>query len=74
MTEQLRATLEARLAIAMENRGPHVLAEGQARIARGEQVDEVFGEIEGELMVFRWAGFVVLSLQRGSLAQRRPDA
>lgn len=74
MTEALRARLDARIAVAMANRGPQVLAEGQARIASGEHVDEVFADVDGEWMTFRWAGFVVLSLQRGSLAEREPDA
>ena len=70
----LRAKLDARLMIAMANRSPQLLAEGQTRITRGDHIDQVFGVIEGEVMVFRWAGFEILRLRRGEFAAQEPDA
>jgi len=68
------ARLELRLMVAMENLDPARRREGQARINCGEHVDLVIGDIEGDVMHFTWAGFEILSLRRGALAEREPDA
>jgi len=72
--QQLGERLGARVLVAMANRSPQVLAVGQARIERGEYPDMVDATIEGEVMVFRWAGHVILTLPRGSLAPDEYDS
>ena len=66
--------LEFRIVTAMANLSAEQRAYGQRLIDAGEAANEVRGDVEGDAMVFRWCGFEVLRLARGSLAQREPDA